>query len=379
MMPLGSCTADYDEKVISRRALLSLPAFALAACRRASTESSGYAFIANQEGGAIAAVDLDVMAVAKHIAIEGAPSQVIAAQNQPWVFALTPDSGTVHEIRTDTLKFSRKIKVGSRADSMHLAADEARLYVVSREEQTLSAISLDSWRIVWKLRFPEAPADFTLSSDGTRAAVSSPTTVRLVSLTERSVGEPLGRGNYGQVRFRADGEQLVAADLDRKQISVYRVANPRLMVHLPIAVRPEHMEFNRDGGQLFVTGPGSDSVAILYPYGIPEVAETIVVGHAPAMMTASAALLFITSPASGDVTVLHVGTHKVVTVVPVGSDPGQVAITPDEQFALVLNRESGSVTVLNIDAIAPGRNKSTALVTVIPVGSRPVSAAVHSV
>jgi DNA-binding beta-propeller fold protein YncE len=69
----------------------------------------------------------------------------------------------------------------------------------------------------------------------------------------------------------------------------------------------------------------------------------------------------------------------VIAVVPVGSDPGQVLITPDEQFALVLNRESGTVTVLNIEAIRPNRNKSAALVTVIPVGSRPVSAAMHSV
>jgi serine/threonine-protein kinase len=144
-------------------------------------------------------------------------------------------------------------------------------------------------------------------------------------------------------------------------------------------VRPENLTFNSDGGQLFVTGPGGDSVVILYPFGIPEVAETILVGHDPAMMTASSNLLFITNPTSGDVSVLSIATHKMIAVMPVGTDPGQVLITPDEQFALVLNRESGSVTVLNIDAIQPGRNKSTALVTVIPVGSRPVSAAMHSV
>jgi YVTN family beta-propeller protein len=120
-------------------------------------------------------------------------------------------------------------------------------------------------------------------------------------------------------------------------------------------------------------------VVILYPYNLPEVAETVLVGHAPAMMTASSSMLFISSPASGDVSVLNIASHKVIAVVPVGSDPGQVVITPDDQFALVLNREAGNVTVLNIDAIQPGRNKSTALVTVIPVGSRPVSAALHSV
>ncbi|MEP6962840.1 MAG: hypothetical protein ABI995_12230, partial [Acidobacteriota bacterium] len=118
---------------------------------------------------------------------------------------------------------------------------------------------------------------------------------------------------------------------------------------------------------------------IVYPYNIPEVAETVLTGHAPAAMTPSESLLFITNPASGDVSVLHVGTHRLLAVVQVGTDPGQVAITPDEQYALVLNRESGNVAVLNIDAIQPNRSKSAPLVTMIPVGSRPVSAAMHLV
>jgi len=150
------------------------------------------------------------------------------------------------------------------------------------------------------------------------------------------------------------------------------------VAHLPIAVPPENLCFNADGGQLFVTGSGMDSLVILYPYDIAEVAETVLVGHAPAVMTASKSLLFITSPASGDISVLSVGTHKVLTVMPVGSDPGLVAITPDDRFALVLNRESGNIAVLDTNEILKNRNKGAALVTVIPVGSRPVSAAMHS-
>ena len=366
--------------MISRRAFLSLPALALVGCSRSEPAFNGYAFIANQEGGAIAAVDLGVMAVAKHIPIDGAPSQVLSAATRPAVYALTPDNGTIHEIRTDTLKFVRKVTAASKVNAMYLAPEEATLYTLTRESRTLTAIKLDDLSIAWRMTLPEEPVDFAVSPDDNKtAAISSATTLRLLSLTGRSVGEPLGHANFGQVRFLKNGESIVAADLDRRQISVYRVNNPRLVAHLPIAVRPENLTFNSDGGQLFVTGPGGDSVVILYPFGVPEVAETILVGHDPAMMTASRTMLFITNPASGDVSVLSIATHKMIAVMPVGTDPGQVLITPDEQFALVLNRESGSVTVLTIDAIQPGRNKSTALVTVIPVGSRPVSAAMHSV
>ena len=186
--------------------------------------------------------------------------------------------------------------------------------------------------------------------------------------------------DLGQIKFLSNGERLIAADLDRNQISIYRVASPRLIAHLPIAIRPENLCFNADGGQLFVTGAGRDAVVIVYPYDIPEVAETILAGHNPGLMTASTSFLFLTNSASGDVSVLNIPTHRMVAVLPVGTDPGQVVITPDEVFALVLNRESGTITVLNLAAIQPGRvSAASALVTVIPVGSRPVSAAMHSV
>jgi len=64
--------------------------------------------------------------------------------------------------------------------------------------------------------------------------------------------------------------------------------------------------------------------------------------------------------------------------VPVGADPGAVVITPDNRYALVLNRKSGDVAVLRASTLA-GQRFKWALLTVIPVGSRPVSAAVRGV
>ena len=96
-------------------------------------------------------------------------------------------------------------------------------------------------------------------------------------------------------------------------------------------------------------------------------------------MAASGSLLFVTSPQSGDVSILNIPTRKVIGVVQVGSDPGFVIVTPDDQYALVLNRKSGDVAVLRVGGITPNRYKSAALFTVIPVGSKPVSAAIRAI
>ncbi len=64
---------------------------------------------------------------------------------------------------------------------------------------------------------------------------------------------------------------------------------------------------------------------------------------------------------------------------PAGAEPGFIAITPDNQYALVLNRRSGDMAVIRIAAITAKRTKSAPLFTMIPVGSKPVGAAVRGV
>src|ERR1700691_3495084 len=95
---------------------------ALAACVPQKARGfPGYAFVANQDGGAIAAVDLQVFAVTRHIRIEGSPTAVLAHPTLGRVYALTPDTGSVHEILTGNLTFSRKLRVASQALQMRLA------------------------------------------------------------------------------------------------------------------------------------------------------------------------------------------------------------------------------------------------------------------
>ena len=61
----------------------------------------------------------------------------------------------------------------------------------------------------------------------------------------------------------------------------------RVIANLPLAVRPDNLCFNEDGGQLFITGEGRDAVVVIFPYYVPQVAETVLAGHAPAAMAAS--------------------------------------------------------------------------------------------
>jgi YVTN family beta-propeller protein len=89
--------------------------------------------------------------------------------------------------------------------------------------------------------------------------------------------------------------------------------------------------------------------------------------------------LFVTNPPSGDVTILDPETRRVVAVVAVGTEPSYVTITPDDEYALILNRRSGTMAVVRPAAVVRGRARGAPLYTTIPVGPKPVAAAVLAV
>ncbi len=377
--------------MLSRRSLLAgAVAFGggLAACRRHKFSGfDGYAFIANQDGGAIAVMDLNVFALAKHIHVNGAPTAVLARGGS--VYALTPANGTVHEIRAETLLYARHAQIGARAVSMQMSRDGHTLFVLAAAPHRLVALERRALRPSWSVTLPYEPATLALSADGLHAAIGygENNAIGFVDVPTRRISGTVDCScDTGAMAFRWDSKALIAALRGDRTLAIHDVASRELMVKLPLAVRPDNLAFNSDGGQLFVTGEGLDAVVVVYPYYTPEVGETVLAGHNPGAMAASAApnYLFVANTSAGDVSVLDIDTRKVVAVTQVGVEPSFIVITPDNQYALVLNRVSGDVAVIRSESVQRsvaqhGNARRGPLFMMIPVGSRPVSAAVVSV
>ena len=378
--------------MFTRRSIVFGGLAGLTACtRRKASGFSGYAFIANQEGSAVAAVDLEVFAVARHIHVEGAPTAVVARPDGRGVYALTPANGAVHEIGTGNLSLSAKLQVARSALTMRLAG--AGLYVLCNDPRQLVGLALDPLRIVWKLPLPADPVDLEVSPDRATMAISygPARLISFVDLERRSAFAPLSApGEIGLVRFQSDSKQLIAANVSERMLSVYHVPQRKLVVNLPLSVRPDHLCFKPDGGELFVTGEGMDAVVVVQPYYTPQVDKTVLAGQSPGAMAASgspsssAGYLFVANPKSGDVTILDLVTKNVVAVTPVGTQPSFITITPDNQYALVLNQVSGDMAVIRIPNVERAvseqrRYKKGPLFMLIPVGSKPVSAAIVSI
>ena len=367
----------------TRRSFLLVPAALLSGCRRRrGVAFEGYAFVANQSARTIAAVDLAAFAVARQIYLDSSPGPMLADPVRPAVYVLTPESGTVHEIGSDTLSPRRKASVAQAAITIRRAPDGGSIWVLCRRPKLLLRLSLDSFLVETRIPLPAEPVDFDLSPNGQWAGVTygEAGAASVVDLERGAVSwVPCGK-NLSLVRFRSDSRQLLIGDAGQQSLTILRVPDGRIVVRLPLAVRPDHFCFNADNGQLFITGAGMDAVVVVYPYQT-EVAETALAGKAPGAMAEvsgpDADYLFVANPLSGEVTILDVETRRAIAAVAVGQDPGFIAITPDRQYALVLNRGSGDMAVIRVAAITATRAKSAPLFTMIPVGSTPVSAVVR--
>jgi YVTN family beta-propeller protein len=124
-----------------------------------------------------------------------------------------------------------------------------------------------------------------------------------------------------------------------------------------------------------------DGVVVVYPYYTPQIGQTVLAGHNPGAMAVSTSpgYLFVANPKSADVSILDIETGKVLAVTPVGTEPSSITITPDDKYALILNQASGDMAVIRIANVTAARWKKGPLFMLIPVGSKPVSAAVVAI
>jgi YVTN family beta-propeller protein len=367
-----------SERLLTRRALLA-GAAALAGCaRRKSRGFPGYAFVANAGAGTVAVVDLNTFVLAKQLSLEGAPGAILSNPLRPGVYVLLPESGTVCEIDAAKLALVRKTRLGS-AVGMRLAADGKSLWVL--QARALARLEGGRPRAVESIPLPGAATDFDLSGDGYAAVgFGAERRLALVRLSTGKIEHLIDAGcEPSLVRFQGDGKQVLVGSRADRCLTIFDAASGRTAVRLPLPVEPANCCFNSDGGQMFLTGPGMDAVAIVFPYQT-EVGETILAGRTPDGMAVSGTpqYLFVANPESGSVTVLDIDTRKLVGAVTVGQEPRRILITPDDRYALVLNWRSGNMAVIRIAAFTQRRHRTdpAPLFTMVPVGAGPVAAAV---
>jgi DNA-binding beta-propeller fold protein YncE len=369
-----------------RRLLLTAAAGAASACAPAKAVGyRGYCLVANRASRNIGVVDLLRFRLRKQIPLDAEPSEIVAHPSAPKAFVLSPDTGTVWEIDTERLAVSRRVRVGNRAVDISIAPEgKTALWVLFRDPAELVELPIDSFAPRRRVRLPWDPNGFTLGA-GNLAAVASYANraIAVVSLDRAAIDRVIDAKDEPSIlHFRKDGMQLIAGSHPDQAITIFEPASGKTVVRLPVGIAPRNFCPDEKGGQLYVTGDGMDAVVVIYPYET-EVGQTILAGHAPGAMAVTnddSPLLLVANPENDRITALDANNtaKSLVTVVDVGQEPRRIVITPDNAYALALNRRSGDLSVIRRISLSNGRpfRRPTPMFTMIPVGDEPVAAVV---
>jgi DNA-binding beta-propeller fold protein YncE len=373
---------------MTRRDCLTLAtALVSSACRRRKSRGySGYALIATSGENSLGVVDLQDFRPLKSIPLGAPPTAVVPAHTLSGSYVLTPSTDSVHLV-DGNLRIAISRRFGGQLSEIRLTPDGRTLLALASGSRELILADPVSLRVLRRLKLNATPNHFDASENG-YVAISAGTSgvVELFHLASGQRHRMQRAGVLGEVRFRGDGRILLVSDLEASSILALDVPSLQVVAELPIAMRPDNLCFNADQGQLFVSGPGMDGIAIVFPYDVLKVEQTVLAGRDPGVMACSAipAYLFVASASGSDVCIMNIDARKIIGLVEIGGRPTYITITPGDQFALVLSEDSNDMAVMHIPAVLASQSdpfkfryrSGAALFTVVPVGSKPVHAAV---
>jgi len=382
---------------MTRRDYLALaPLLISGACGRSKGSGYfGYALIATSGDNSVAVVDLTAFRLLPAIPLGAPPTAVLSAPSMGCSYVLTPSNDSVH-VLDQTLTQVASHRLGAGLSQIKLAPGGQTLLGLCRHSHEIVVAETAFGKVgpaaaalpvLYRFKVNGEPLGIDVSRTGHIAVFTSNSGV--VELLHPATGlhtRTQMPDSVSAVRFRDDGKLLLVARSQDRSITALDVPSLRIIAELPLAMQPDNLCFSTEGGQLFVSGSGMDAVAIVFPYQF-QVDQTVLAGRDPGVMACShnPDYLFVASASGSDVSVLNVDNRQMLGVVEVGGKPVYLAVTPDNQYALALDKSTGDMAVIRIPSIRDNIAKSpsthraklgAALFTMLNVGDKPVHAAV---
>ena len=152
-----------------------------------------------------------------------------------------------------------------------------------------------------------------------------------VSVIDRSTGEvkvvSTGPGTEG-IAISPDGKEVWAASRLDDKISIISTATDTIVATFPSGGKgPKRMDFTPDGTQVWVTNPASNQATVFDAHGARIARHSNFCQNPRAAFTSppTAADAFITNANANELTFIDVASRKILSTMPIGTDPDGVA------------------------------------------------------
>ncbi len=277
-----------------------------------------------------------------------------------------------------TGQVAARIAVGPLPYALDFSPDGNRIYTTASGNNTLLAVDVKSRAIVARAPTGREPVLAHVTPDGK--------TVLVVNRRDGTLGihdatTLVQRGSVSVVAQPEDVTVLPDSSLafvlsrSERRISVVDLRRGVLVTHLELAGKPTDMLLKPDGGELYVISPEAHGLQAINTW-THEVGDTMVLGSAPTrgVLSGDASLLYVSDTAAGRVTPVDIFNRRIVRdpgkgfPVPAGDSPVALRFDPEENLLLVVSQGSGDLAVIRV--------RTNFLVTMIPVGEHPQELAV---
>jgi len=164
------------------------------------------------------------------------------------------------------------------------------------------------------------------------------------------------------------------------RLSVVDLRRSVLVTNLELDGNPSDMLLKQDGGELYVISPEAHGLQVINTW-THEVGDYMVLGSAPTrgVLSADGNTLYVSDGAAGHIIPVDIANRRVIRdpgtgkefPITAGQSPGVLRFDPDEpneNLLIVVNEGSGDVAIIRV--------RTNSLLTMIPVGDKPQDLAV---
>jgi YVTN family beta-propeller protein len=362
-----------------------------------------YAYISNGGSNTVTVLDLVYLRQDRTLQVGVNPTELAANPVRNEIYVVNTQSGTVSVIDADSNRIVGTIAVHHLPSSIAIDRTGHRAYVANKGSNTISVIDLDRRREIAVTGTGEQPGVDRISPDGrslvvTNRASNSVSIFDVAPYDEAAKSEPPPRlraafpgcpGASDAVILPdsskafiacSGGHQVMAVSLAAAAGSWAAKQNPALMTDhmltfLDVGETPVHLAMKPDGGEIFVSNYGSDSISEIAT-GTNEVGGTYTIGSRPVrgIVSRDNGTLWVANFGADSIALYSIDDGRLAWSVRTGSAPDALAFSEDEHLLLAADAHSGDVAVIRTMG-----NSLPALFTILPAGPSPNSIAVKAI
>ncbi len=352
-----------------------------------------YAWVTNGGGDSVTVLDLVNMQMAATIPVGANPTQVATSPTRNEVYVVNSGSSSVSVIDAVTLRAAATIPVHRDPSSMDVESHGERGYVANAGSNNVSVIDLVKRREIAAVGVGESPGNLRVSPDGDTLVVTnrsggSVSVIDTHGLRVRAVFSGCSQASDAVIlpdsskTFVActGGHQVMAVALARPKSQNPAEHTDRLLALLDVGPSPAHLALKPDGGEIFVSNSGSDTISEIAT-GANEVGGAYLMGAKPSggVVSADNSTLWVSNSGDNTVAAYSIDDGQRINTVQVGDGPGPLALSGNGFLLLAVDELSGDISVVKTISYTPhGQPITGSLFTVMAAGKRPNAIAVKS-